>query len=199
MDGWQRFGARRTGIFVVALAAVSVLGACGGSTSAAPAHEVAAARLTPADLATGPAASDTVLTLRGGTRTNATTDGAGELRLTMADLDKMRTVEAEVYEPFLKRRVTFRGVAFEDLLALAGVPAGATTLGTVALNEYAVDIPASVARTPGMILATSMDGVAIPVDDAGPIRIVFTDGHPDAKNDSYWNWSLASVTIRTDS
>ena len=86
---------------------------------------------------------------------------------------------------------------FEDVLAFAGMPANATTLSTLALNEYAVDIPAAVVRTPGTIIATSMDGAAIPVDAAGPIRIVFTDDHPDARNESYWNWSLASVTIRT--
>lgn len=199
MDGLHRFGRRgTTRTAALAITAALVLGACSSGAPAASAREVSASRLTAADVAIPPRSVETVLVVRGGAVTNASEDGRNELRLTMADLGAMRTVEAEVYEPFLKRRVTFRGVPFEDVLAFAGVPASAKTLSTVALNEYAVDIPASVVRTPGVIIATSMDGAAIPVDDAGPIRIVFTDDHPDAKNESYWNWSLASVTVLTE-
>lgn len=200
MNGLHRPRSRsttRTATLLVA--AALVLGACSSNgPSTASAREVSAARLSTADVADPPSAADTVLVVRGGTFANATEGGAPELRLTMDDLAAMRTVETEVYEPFLKRRVIFRGVPFEDVLAFAGMPASANTLSTVALNEYAVDIPASVVRTPGVIIATSMDGVAIPVDDAGPIRIVFTDSHPDARNEAYWNWSLASVTIMTE-
>jgi hypothetical protein len=182
-----------TALAIVALTA----SACGGSTEPAAeaadgVTEVAAGSLTAGDAVPAPAAADVVLSITGG----ATSNVGSELRLTLADLASMHTVEADVYEPFLKRRVRFRGVPLADVLALAGAPDGATALDTVALNEYAVTLPLDVLRHPGAIVATQADGAAIPVDDGGPTRVIFTDDHPDTRDESLWIWSLATVRIR---
>ncbi|MDY7101912.1 MAG: molybdopterin-dependent oxidoreductase [Actinomycetota bacterium] len=152
--------------------------------------EVDTATLDATDLQ--PPEGETVLEVTGGLVTN--TDDGLELDLDM--LERMRTVELELFEPFVEERMTFRGVPLEDVVELAGVPDGATTMRTVALNEYEVDIPLDVLDTEGVLLAYEGDGVPLALDEGGPIRIVFADDHPDVANESLWNWSLAAIDLR---
>jgi hypothetical protein len=154
--------------------------------------EIAPGTLVAGDEVSAPAEDDVVLTLTGVGTTNAD----GELRLSIAQLESMRTVEATLYEPFLKRDVTFRGVLLEDLLAIAAPPEGWEAIDSVAYNEYAVTLPSSITRHQGALLATRADGQLIPIDKGGPSRIVFTEDHPDVKNESLWIWSTRSMAFR---
>lgn len=138
------------------------------------------ADLSPADPA------DVVLTYR--------PPGSPVVALSIDQLESMTTVSATVHEPFLDRDVVFQGVPVDALLDVLDVGADVTSLHAVALNEYAVDLPVSIADHPGAILATRADGALIPVDQGGPTRIVFTDDHPDAADQSLWIWSLSSLT-----
>lgn len=174
------------------LAGVLALSACGAAPHPT---EVGAVELTAGTLTAGAVpvpAGDPVLVIDGAERPNV----GGALAFDLAALARAHTVRLEVFEPFLGRRVVFEGVPLADLVELAGRPAGASVMHTVALNDYVVDIPLSVLDLPGVVLATKADGVAIGLEDGGPIRIVIADDHPDASNQSYWNWSLASVELR---
>lgn len=189
-----------TALTLLALAVIALaVAGCGGSkksgSAATPSKaisEVAAGTLKAGDTVPVPAPADVALTITGGTAK----DTGGTLALSIAQLESMRTVEATVYEPFLKRNVTFRGVPLQDLLDLAGVPDGFSKIDSVAYNEYAVTLPATILRHQGVVLATRADGKLIPLDKGGPSRIVFTDDHPDTKNESLWIWSTKTMALR---
>jgi len=169
------------------LGLLAVLAGCGSSPDKSPVvvlHDATIA--TVADLTT-PAEADVVLTFE-------RADGRS-VQLSIAQLEDLKTVSATLYEPFLDKRVTFQGVPLRDLFDFLQIPASVTTLHTVALNEYAVDLPVSVANSPEAILATRAGGELIPVDQGGPTRVVFTDGHPQAGDESLWVWSLKTVSI----
>jgi hypothetical protein len=65
----------------------------------------------------------------------------------------------------------FTGVSLATLLETVG--ATGETLRAVALNDYAVEIPAGDAVAGGPILAYEMDGAAMSVRDKGPLWIVY--------------------------
>lgn len=176
------------------LAVVSLLAACGGSADpdvALPYREVEQGTLVRGDVP-APAPERAVLRVTPALHPN----DEDALVVDLATLEQTRLVQLEVFEPFLGRRVSFEGVPLRDVLDLAGVAEGYTTLHTVALNDYEVDIPLSVLDAPGVVVATRANGLPIAVEDGGPIRIVIADAHPDAANESYWNWSLASIELR---
>ncbi len=192
-------GYRRAVSALVALGLVALLAVgCGGSKSsakvpgAAALTQVARGTIAPGAVIPAPASGDVILTITGGSATNA----GKELRLSLAQLDAMRTVTATVYEPFLKRNVTFRGVPLQDLLDVAGAPRGFTEIDSAAYNEYAVTLPATILRHAGVLLATRADGEKIPLDKGGPTRVVFTDNHPDTTNESLWIWSTKVLALR---
>ena len=179
------------------LVALLVAG-CGGSGSSGQVPgadsltQVSVGSIAPGDVILAPASGDVILTITGGSATNA----GKELRLSLAQLESMRTVTATVYEPFLKRNVTFAGVPLQDLLDIAGVPGGFSKIDSAAYNEYAVTLPATILRHAGVLLATRADGETIPLDKGGPTRVVFTDTHPDTKNESLWIWSTKVLALR---
>ena len=184
-------------LVTLGLVALLVTG-CGGSGSSGKVPgadsltQVSAGSIAPGAVIPAPAGSDVVITITGGSATNA----GKELRLSLAQLESMRTVTATVYEPFLKRNVTFQGVPLQDLLDIAGAPGDFTEIDSAAYNEYAVTLPATILRHAGVLLATRADGETIPLDKGGPTRVVFTDTHPDTKNESLWIWSTKVLALR---
>jgi hypothetical protein len=118
-----------------------------------------------------------------------------KLALDLASLERMRTVRMSLNEPFLKRRVTFDGVLLSDLLAVAGVPPSATKVELIALDDYKVDFTIADVRQSKMLLATKADGEPMPIDKAGPIRIVFPDDSSLGRNPDLWIWSVNSMKV----
>jgi DMSO/TMAO reductase YedYZ molybdopterin-dependent catalytic subunit len=45
-------------------------------------------------------------------------------------------------------------------------------------------------------VAIKRNGVDIPYDQGGPIRLVFADNSVWAKNLDAWNWSLSSIAVK---
>lgn len=163
-----------------------MLAACSGASQSAVTVVHEATIDTVASLVT-PVAADVALTVE-----NA--DGT-TVQLSIAQIESLRTVSATLYEPFVKREIAFQGVPLRDFFAFLGIPKSVTTLHSVALNEYAVDLPMSIADADGAILATRADGKLIPVDQGGPTRVVLTDDHPQAKDEALWVWSLKTLSI----
>ena len=120
------------------------------------------------------------------------------IRFDMATLESLGLVEYSVMDKQAEgRRAMFRGVLLEDLLEAVGAQDG-TTLHTVALNEYAVDIPVSDARDFPVLLATSIDGERMSVERYGPVRVVYpTDGVDldPAVYDPRWIWQLTTIDV----
>lgn len=199
---------RRRGSFVLRLVAATALAgavtACSTGTpteTGAPAATAAAyggivisaASLTPGQPVPKPAGK-AVLTLTGKiTATNR--DGA--LALDQSTIEKMGVEQVQLYEPWTKETLDFRGVWLQHLLAVAGAAPDATKVHIVALDDYAVDLSLADVRAGGIMLATR-DGAGgqIPVDKGGPTRIVFMDGVKAGDNPDQWVWSLKSIDVQ---
>jgi hypothetical protein len=163
------------------------------TTSRSEVKTVSAATLVPGQPVPVPT-GDQILRLSGRI---GTTNTEGVLTLDLATLERLGLVSFELYEPFQKRRMGFQGVALGKLLDLAAADTAAQDLHLVALDDYAVDLKLATARTAGVMLATrASDGSLLPVEDGGPVRIVFLDGTPGAEKDGDWIWSLATVEVR---
>lgn len=131
-----------------------------------------------------PAAEEVVLTIEAG----RTVD------FTYAELQDLATVEIEMLEPFVDEQQSFIGVPLGELLALAEVPAGAR-IETVALNDYRYADSVDQWVDNGALLAVFRDGELIPMDQGGPIRIVFAEDSPAFDLIDAWNWSLRSIVV----
>ncbi len=136
-----------------------------------------------------------ILTLSGVAYPNAGQD----LKLDLATLDEMPTVDTTVFEPFLKRDVLFEGVLLSDLMGYAGVD-GNATMTVTALDDYEVVFPLDQMDEASVLVATRADGAAIDVLDGGPTRFIFLDGSSaQGANTDNWVWSLAYVSFTTPS
>ncbi len=178
---------RHLAVASATLAIAAVLAACSGPPDAgaiAVVHEATIA--TVADLA-APAAADVALTVE-------YADGTS-VQLSIAQLEALRTVAATVHEPFIDRVIVFEGVPLSDMFRFLGIPKTVPKLHTLALNEYAVDLPMSITDVEGAILATRADGALLPLDEGGPTRVVLTDDHPQAQDQSLWIWSLKTLSV----
>ena len=187
-------------LVVVALVAALAVAACGGKEEA-PTQAAAPDPSTPRVVDAGTLAAGEKISLPKGevvltvTGDIATANKGTKLELDLASLEKMRQVQVEAAEPFLKRRVTFEGVLLSDLLKVAGVPDSASTVSLTALDDYKVDFKLSDVRSSQMLLATKADGKHMPVDRSGPIRIVFPDSSTLGRNPDLWIWSVATMKV----
>lgn len=191
---------RRLAAATLAVASIS-LAACGSAdgdadTAAAPYAEVRAASWTagePLPVPTG----DVVLTISG----MIDAPNAGDaVELDMAGIESLPVVEYAVDDQQAEGRVvTFQGVLLGDLLDAAGMSDDATMLETVALNDYVVEIPVEDVRDYPVLLATSVDGERIGVDQFGPTRVVYPYHAFDLDDTVYgprWIWQLATIVVK---
>jgi hypothetical protein len=135
-----------------------------------------------------------VLVIRGGSATNA----AGELRLDRELLEAMGTVDLSVDDRFATgENATFRGPLLRTVLDVAGA-GDATTLHTIALNDYIADLPVSDASNLPLIVATRMNGKPMSVANYGPTRFIYpTDAGLDAATyEPRWVWQLATIELQ---
>jgi hypothetical protein len=139
---------------------------------------------------TGPA----LLTLTGKiTRTN----GDGSLRFDRATLDQLGQVQVTVYEPWVKRELQFQGTWLADVLKVAEPESSAGSIHLTALDNYQIDLSMPDVNAGGILLATKTgDGAPIPIEDGGPLRIVFVGGAPSGSSADQWIWSLSMIDVR---
>jgi hypothetical protein len=133
-----------------------------------------------------PKANDVVLTVA----------GAKSIDYTMGELKKLATVKIDIMEPFAKKQQSFEGVPLQTLLDASGIKVG-EKVNTIALNEYEFADTVANFENNHALLAVTRDGGDIPMDQGGPIRIVFNS---DSKYFTYldaWNWSLRSIKVTT--
>lgn len=189
---------------LLACAAALVVAGCATTSGGSDATPTASPSSTTSDASASPTSTnpygtlaidpagpnDPVLTVDGGS--------SGTLSLTLVQLEALGTTTVTIDEPFVKRRETFTGVPLATILAKAGIPGGAK-INTHALNDYNYANLASAFTGSNAIIATQRDAERIPLDQGGPIRIVFPDGTPLSGVLDAWNWSLNSITATTGS
>lgn len=125
------------------------------------------------------------------------TNGGGTLRLDQALLDELGRVQVTVFEPWVKSELQFQGAWLEDVLQIAQPDGAAQTVHLTALDDYQIDLNMADIRAGGILLATRTgDGAAIPIEDGGPVRVVFMAGVPAAASPDQWIWSVAGIDLR---
>lgn len=131
-----------------------------------------------------PGPEDTVLTVSG---------PKGTKEFTLDALTALGTTDVTIDEPFVKRRIAFTGVPMKAIFDTVGI-SGDVKVRTKALNDYEYnDSTAAEFVGSNGLIAVAQEGGPVGVDAGGPIRIIFPDGTPQAKNLDAWNWSLASM------
>jgi hypothetical protein len=120
----------------------------------------------------------------------------GTKQLTMDQLTALGTKDLTIYEPFVKRDIAFTGVPMAAIFGTVGIT-GDVRVNTMALNDYAYDksTAADFTGSDGLI-AVAQEGNPVPVDQGGPIRIIFPNGTKLSKNLDAWNWSLAEMSVK---
>jgi len=169
---------------LAAVAAAVALALVGCTSTAEPAPEPSTESAYGGFAVDPPATDEVVLTIEGG----ATVD------FTYGELQDLATVEIAIVEPFVEQEQTFTGVPLADLLAGAGVAADAR-IETIALNDYRYADTVAQWTENGALLAVFRDGELIPMDQGGPIRIVFAADSPAFDLLDAWNWSLRTIAV----
>ncbi len=91
----------------------------------------------------------------------------------------------------------FSGVSLKDYLAAFGVKAQDIRL--IALNDYSVDANVSELTGGNAILATRQNGQTMPVEDKGPVFLIFPfDSRNELQHQTYYSrsvWQLTEIEI----
>ncbi len=148
--------------------------------SASPSNPYGAAPIDP------PALTDPLLTVSKGSTSSV---------LTMAQLIALGTSDISINEPFVKQRQTFTVIPLTTIFALASI-SGSDSVDTKALNDYVYTNTAAKFVEAKGYLAIKRNGLDIPFDQGGPIRIVFPDDSAWTKFLDPWNWSLSSISVK---
>ena len=120
-------------------------------------------------------------------------NGTKKFSYTTNSLGKMKSSVISIYEPFVKKRQKFTVIPFKTFLDSVGI-SGKDKVATKALNDYVYTNTAAQFISAQAYIAIKRNGMDIPYDQGGPLRLVFADNSKWAKNLDAWNWSLASIS-----
>jgi len=129
----------------------------------------------------------------------AASDGSRSLSLSLADLKAMPQTVVVTSNEFIDGDRRFRGPLARDVLKLAG--AGSATKVTLkAANDYQFDVEISEFNKYDVILALSMDGVALSSRGKGPIWLIYPMSDHAELRDPVYNsrliWQLVRMEYR---
>ena len=125
-----------------------------------------------------------------------TVTGAKSVDYTMGQLKDLADQKISIVEPFVKKRQSFSGISLKALLESSGIQPK-DKVDTVALNEYEFADTAANLEAASAIIAVSRDNQPIPMDEGGPIRLVFDTKSKYFSNLDAWNWSLRTIKVVT--
>lgn len=136
-----------------------------------------------------------VLTVSGKIGAQNSAEGA---QFDLAMLDALPSRVSTVNTPWYDSKKTFEGPLGSAILD--AVEATGQTLRVVALNDYAADIPVEDFRKFPVILATKLDGKAMPVREKGPLFVIYPfDADASLFNEKYFNrsvWQVKAIEVR---
>lgn len=140
-------------------------------------------------------AGDVVLVVNG-----AITNTNGEGKASF-DLDMLKALPAVTFKTktqWTTGETTFTGVALKSFLEAVG--ATGKNLHSVALNDYAVDVPMSDAIEGGPIIAYTLNGEAMSPRDKGPLWIVYPfDSNKAYRTEAVYSraiWQLTRIEVQ---
>lgn len=116
------------------------------------------------------------------------------LNFTMKDLIALKPIKISLYEPFVNKRQQFSVIPLSTLFKKAGIKSSQRVVSK-ALNNYEYGNTASEFLAAMGYLAIKRNGVNIPYDQGGPVRLVYPDTSKWTKSLDPWNWSLASISV----
>lgn len=150
-----------------------------------------AAAVEPLPAPTGPV----ILVLDGKLETHNTTDKTAAFDLAMLQaLPKTGFTTTTIWTD---GKQNFEGVKIADLLARLG--ASPTEINALATNDYEIRIPIGDAVDHGAIIAYAQNGAAIPLNNKGPLWIVYPyDQDSELSNERFLSqsvWSLDHMTL----
>jgi hypothetical protein len=124
----------------------------------------------------------------------------GKTAFDMAALARMPQRTIRTATPWYDKPREFTGPLLRDVLAAAGVPAGAKGLARfVALNDYRVETPLEDAREHDVIVARLLDGAPMGVRQKGPLFVMYPfDEKPALRTTVYFSrciWQLRSIEL----
>jgi len=126
------------------------------------------------------------------------TNAGAEVRFDREMLEALGTVSFETTTPWDKERVRFEGVPLGRLLDRLG--ASGSRLIVVALNDYSAELPVEDVRRYEVILALRQNGEYMPVQNRGPLFIVYNfDSDPELRNQKFYSrsvWQVARLEVR---
>ncbi|MFO1034113.1 MAG: molybdopterin-dependent oxidoreductase [Hyphomicrobiales bacterium] len=138
---------------------------------------------------------DVVLTVTGAI---GASNGNGAAAFDIDMLKAMPAVTFKTHTNWTSGETEFTGVALDAFLAALG--AKGQNLHAVALNDYAVDVPAADATSGGPIIAYLMDGKEMSPRDKGPLWIVYPfDSKREYKTEAIYSrsiWQLNRIEIQ---
>ena len=140
-------------------------------------------------------AGEPVLTVTG--KISATND-RGAAVLDLAFLKTLPEATVRTTTPWSAGEDEYQGVRMRDLLNRLG--AKGTTVTATAMDQYRIDIPMSDFQRYNVIVAYAMDGAPLPLDNKGPLWIIYPFSSKRAlANDSYFArsvWQLTALIVQ---
>jgi hypothetical protein len=134
--------------------------------------------------------------LRIGGKVEERNDG-DEAVFDIAMLDALGTKSFSTATPWTDGVALWEGVPLSTLMNTVG--ASGTIIRATALNDYVADMPMQGLAEDGAILALRRDGALMPVNNKGPLFILYPfDGNPRLQQQSYYMrcaWQIARLDI----
>jgi hypothetical protein len=195
-EGTLKMNTSRTLAYLTIFTALLV--ACSQAVPSTPTTYtiVSEGTLKPGDAVPAPT-GDVVLTIDGKIKQ---TNSGDTLQFDMQTLESLGVVQYEVDDPFAKKKIVYAGVLLSQVLKMAGVDSGATTLTLKALDDYTTDMKISDAEKWPVLVATKADGAYMPIDKNGPLISVWPfNDFPEIDHityDALWVWSLSGITVK---
>lgn len=124
----------------------------------------------------------------------------GQAAFEMAALARMKQRTIRTTTPWYDQPREFTGPLLRDVLAAAGLAAGAKGMARfTALNDYRVEIPLEDAREHDVIVARLLDGQPMGVRQKGPLFVMYPfDEKPALRTTVYFArciWQLRSIEL----
>lgn len=125
------------------------------------------------------------------------TNNADEAVFDMSMLETLQQASIRTTTPWFNGPVTFSGVPLTSLMQALG--AVGTTLVVSSLNDYTSELPIDDFIKFGPILAIKRDGSYMPINDKGPLFIVYPyDSSPELNKQKYFSrspWQVARMKV----
>ena len=119
-------------------------------------------------------------------------NGAKSVKFSYNSLLKLKVYPISIFEPFVKKRQNFTCVSVKQLFDSVGIK-GSQKISTIALNDYVYNNIASGFTSSNGCLAIKRNGLPIPYDQGGPIRLIYPDKSAWSTVLNAWNWSLSAM------